>query len=53
VPYPMSHATRREPQCASPNGFSSADPADPETLDVVGFDLPTPQLVSDLARSAL
>ena len=66
MPYPMSLATRRVPQCApsadrvpSPvagmasSGFSNADPADPGTLDVVGFDMPTPQLVSDLARDAL
>ena len=31
----------------------NADPADPETLDAVGFDTATPQLVSDLARGAL
>jgi 60 kDa SS-A/Ro ribonucleoprotein len=35
------------------NGFSIADPADPEMLDVVGFDTATPQLVSDFARGAL
>jgi 60 kDa SS-A/Ro ribonucleoprotein len=35
------------------NGFSIADPADPGTLDVVGFDTATPQLVSDFARGAL
>jgi hypothetical protein len=63
VPY---HATRRVPRCASPshrdsspvvgkawNGFSNADPADPGTVDVVGFDTATPRLVPDLARSAL
>ena len=66
MPYPMSLATRRVPQCAPPadrvpnpvagmaaNGSSNADPADPETLDVVGSDTATPQLVSDLARGAL
>jgi 60 kDa SS-A/Ro ribonucleoprotein len=35
------------------NGFSNADPADPGTVDVVGFDTATPRLVPDLARSAL
>jgi 60 kDa SS-A/Ro ribonucleoprotein len=35
------------------NGFSIADPTDPGTLDVVGFDTTTPQLVSDFARGAL
>jgi 60 kDa SS-A/Ro ribonucleoprotein len=35
------------------NGFSIADPAHPEMLDVVGFDTATPQLVSDFARGAL
>jgi len=35
------------------NGFSIADPADPELLDVVGFDTATPQLISDFARGAL
>jgi 60 kDa SS-A/Ro ribonucleoprotein len=35
------------------NGFSIADPTDPGTLDVVGFDTATPQLVSDFARGAL
>lgn len=35
------------------NGFSIADPADPEMLDVVGFDTATPQLISDFARGAL
>jgi 60 kDa SS-A/Ro ribonucleoprotein len=34
-------------------GFSIADPTDPGTLDVVGFDTTTPQLVSDFARGAL
>jgi hypothetical protein len=32
------------------NGFSIADPA---MLDVVGFDMATPQLISDFARGAL
>jgi 60 kDa SS-A/Ro ribonucleoprotein len=35
------------------NGFSIADPADRGMLDVVGFDLATPQLISDFARGAL
>jgi len=35
------------------NGFSIANPADPEMLDVVGFDTATPQLISDFARGAL
>jgi 60 kDa SS-A/Ro ribonucleoprotein len=35
------------------NGFSIADPTDPEMLDVVGFDTATPQLISDFARGAL
>jgi 60 kDa SS-A/Ro ribonucleoprotein len=35
------------------NGFSIADPADPEMLDVVGCDTATPQLVSDFARGVL
>lgn len=35
------------------NGFSIADPADPGTLDVVGFDIATPSLISDFARDAL
>jgi len=35
------------------NGFSIADPNDPGTLDVVGFDTATPQLISDFARGAL
>jgi 60 kDa SS-A/Ro ribonucleoprotein len=35
------------------NGFSIADPADPGMLDVVGFDIATPQLISDFARGAL
>jgi 60 kDa SS-A/Ro ribonucleoprotein len=35
------------------NGFSIADPADPGMLDVVGFDMATPQLVSDFARGSL
>jgi 60 kDa SS-A/Ro ribonucleoprotein len=35
------------------NGFSIADPADTEMLDVVGFDTATPQLISDFARGAL
>jgi 60 kDa SS-A/Ro ribonucleoprotein len=35
------------------NGFSIADPADPEMLDVVGFDTAMPQLISDFARGAL
>jgi 60 kDa SS-A/Ro ribonucleoprotein len=35
------------------NGFTIADPGDPEMLDVVGFDTATPQLVSDFARGAL
>jgi len=35
------------------NDFSIADPADPEMLDVVGFDTATPQLISDFARGAL
>ncbi len=32
------------------NGFSIADPNDPGTLDVVGFDTACPQLISDFAR---
>ena len=35
------------------NGFSIADPNDPGTLDIVGFDTATPQLISDFARGAL
>jgi 60 kDa SS-A/Ro ribonucleoprotein len=35
------------------NGFSIADPNDPNQLDVVGFDTTTPQLISDFARGAL
>jgi 60 kDa SS-A/Ro ribonucleoprotein len=35
------------------NGFSIADPTDPEMLDVVGFDTSTPQLISDFARGTL
>src|SRR6266536_249681 len=35
------------------NGFSIADPTDPGMLDVVGFDVATPQLISDFARGAL
>jgi 60 kDa SS-A/Ro ribonucleoprotein len=35
------------------NGFSIADPGDPGMLDVVGFDIATPQLISDFARGAL
>jgi 60 kDa SS-A/Ro ribonucleoprotein len=35
------------------NGFSIADPNDPNMLDVVGFDTATPQLISDFARGAL
>ena len=35
------------------NGFSIADPADPGMLDVVGFEIATPQLISDFARGAL
>jgi 60 kDa SS-A/Ro ribonucleoprotein len=31
------------------NGFSIADPADSGMLDVVGFDVATPQLISDFA----
>jgi len=34
-------------------GFSIADPADPGTLDVVGFDTATPQLISDFSTGAL
>lgn len=33
-------------------GFTIADPADAGMLDVVGFDLATPQLVSDFVRGA-
>jgi hypothetical protein len=32
---------------------SIADPNDPGVLDVVVFDTPTPQLISDFARGAL
>jgi 60 kDa SS-A/Ro ribonucleoprotein len=32
------------------NGFSIADPADPLSLDVVGFDTNTPNLISDFIR---
>jgi 60 kDa SS-A/Ro ribonucleoprotein len=35
------------------SGFSIADPADPEMLDVVGVDTATPQLISDFARGSL
>jgi 60 kDa SS-A/Ro ribonucleoprotein len=35
------------------NGFSIADPNDPEMLDVVGFDTATPQVISDFARGVL
>ena len=35
------------------NKFSIADPADAGMLDVVGFDLATPQLIADFARGAL
>jgi 60 kDa SS-A/Ro ribonucleoprotein len=35
------------------NGFSIADPNDPGSLDIVGFDTATPQLISDFARGAL
>ena len=35
------------------NGFSIADPGDPEMLDVVVFDTATPHLISDFARGAL
>jgi 60 kDa SS-A/Ro ribonucleoprotein len=35
------------------NGFTIADPADAGMLDVVGFDMATPQLVGDFARRAL
>jgi 60 kDa SS-A/Ro ribonucleoprotein len=35
------------------NGFSIADPADPGSLDVVGFDTATPRLISDFVRGAL
>jgi len=35
------------------NGFSIADPADQGTLDVVGFDTATPQLLADFARGTL
>ena len=35
------------------NGFSIADPADPGTLDVVGLDTATPQLIADFARGTL
>jgi 60 kDa SS-A/Ro ribonucleoprotein len=34
------------------NEFSVADPNDPLMLDAVGFDLSTPQLISDFARGA-
>jgi 60 kDa SS-A/Ro ribonucleoprotein len=32
------------------NGFSIADPRDPEMLDVVGFDTAVPTVISDFAR---
>ena len=35
------------------NGFSIADPNDPGSLDIVGFDTAMPQLISDFARGAL
>ncbi len=35
------------------NGFAIADPADAGMLDVVGFDMATPQLIGDFARRAL
>jgi 60 kDa SS-A/Ro ribonucleoprotein len=35
------------------SGFSIADPADAGMLDVLGFDLATPQLIGDFARRAL
>jgi 60 kDa SS-A/Ro ribonucleoprotein len=35
------------------NGFSSADPADPGMLDVVGFDTATPQLISEFVKGSL
>jgi 60 kDa SS-A/Ro ribonucleoprotein len=35
------------------NGFSIADPADTGMLDVVGFDMATPQLIADFARHAV
>jgi 60 kDa SS-A/Ro ribonucleoprotein len=35
------------------NGFSIADPADGGTLDVVGCDTATPQLIADFARGTL
>jgi 60 kDa SS-A/Ro ribonucleoprotein len=35
------------------NGFSIADPADAGMLDVVGFDMSTPQLISDFARGSV
>lgn len=34
-------------------GFSIADPSDPGSLDVVGFDTGTPQLLSDFARGVI
>ena len=34
------------------NGFSIADPNDPGMLDVVGFDLATPNLISDFVSGA-
>jgi 60 kDa SS-A/Ro ribonucleoprotein len=33
------------------NGFTIADPNDAGTLDVVGFDTATPQLMADFARA--
>lgn len=33
-----------------PNKFSIADPNDPGTLDVVGFDTSTPQVLAEFAR---
>jgi 60 kDa SS-A/Ro ribonucleoprotein len=35
------------------NGFSIASPSDRHMLDVVGFDMATPQLIADFARGAL
>jgi 60 kDa SS-A/Ro ribonucleoprotein len=32
------------------NGFSLADPSDPNSLDVVGFDTTTPQVISEFAK---
>jgi 60 kDa SS-A/Ro ribonucleoprotein len=32
------------------NGFSIADPHDPGTMDVVGFDPATPQVITEFTR---